>query len=282
VPKCAGTAIRWWLYRAFPGGFGSWYPPYVFDERTLEAAGLRNTGLRAFSTHWIRKFPQIICGRRMRYFTLLRDPAQHVISWVRYYYQVHDAVAEANQAAAAVSTGEANRAAATTSTRDLVQRLLDGPADDPFRENMQTNYFALYAWCELELKQRGCHPETYHLWPEDTLSAYRRERLDLAKEILRSFIAVGTVERVIDTLDVLRDRANLLGFNLCDSQELTFENVTSMQVIKDTGWIGEHDPVGRRFLESIADDTSLYAFAREQLERGLRKRQMRGPSILRA
>ena len=251
----------------------------MFDDTTLEAAGLRDTRLRALSTHWIRRFPEYSCGRRMRYFTLLRDPVKHVLSWVRYYHQVHGAVAAENLAAAGIAAPKED---AATTTRDLVERLLDGPAEEPFRENMLTNYFALYAWCETEAPRRGCHPETYHLWPEDTLKAYRRERLDLAKEILRSFITVGIVERVIDSLDVLRDRAGILGFDLCESQELTLENVTTAHVINDATWIGDHDPVGSRFLNAIADDTSLYASAREQLERGLRKRQMRAPALLQA
>ena len=235
--------MRVWLYRAFPLGFGTWYPDYVFDETLLAEAGLANFGLRAFSTHWIRRFPESICGRSMKYFTLLRSPVEQMLSQARYNYAPH---------------------AASVSMRDFLSRWLDQSHTEPSYENPQTNFFALHPWCDMQGSKFECDPARYHVWLPEVRRAYMRERLGVAKDVLRSFLAVGVTEKIVDSLDVLRCRAAREGFRLRPSQELTFENVTQFQ-LDDDSWIGEHDAVGRRFLESLTVDGELYGFARRLL-----------------
>lgn len=244
--------MRAWLYRAFPDGFGSWYPDYVFDEQTLEAAGLRDERVRAVSTHWIRRFPSILCGRNVHYFTMLRNPVDHVLSWIRYNYQLK-------------MRDEKWPASSGGSIREFVGHLMDRPHNEPFRENMQTNFFALYTWCEMQPARHECEPAKYQFWSRKMREAYERERLPIAKDVLRSFLSVGVVEHIIDSLDLLRDRAARAGFWLRPSQELTFENVTRVKM-DDDAWIGDHDPVGHRLLESIREDEELYMYARRLIE----------------
>jgi len=267
VPKTAGTAVRVWLYRAFPEGYGSWYPDYVFDETTLAAAGLRDLRIRAFSTHWIRRFPSTICGRNMKYFTLLRHPLDHVISRVRYYYQMQ-------------VDAQKTPAAALGPLRDFAAGWVDDWGNDPFHENMQTNFFALHPWSDLQASKFNCEPDTYRSWPSPVREAYMRERLEVAKDVLRSFLAVGVTEHIIDSLEVLRDRSQRHGFELLPSQELTFENITRIR-LEDDSWLGHHDPVGRRILASVTEDEELYYFARALLEHARQAKSRHRRPILR-
>lgn len=252
IYKCAGTSVRVWLARAFPHSFGMWYPHYVFDEASLEAAGLADRRLRALSSHTIRRFPLTSCGRRMNYFTLLRTPVDHVLSSIRYMCQIQH---------------EANPSLPIPSVRAVVQILLNTPGIDPFWDNMQTNFLAQHVWTDGEGASFKCDPAAPHSWSHEAREAYLGARLRIAKDALRSFLAVGTVERIIESLELLRMRAAPAGFELLPPPEITMENVTRV-AIEDRSWIGEHDPVGRQFLAYVKDDEELYAFAEQLLDEG--------------
>lgn len=201
----------------------------------------------------------------MNYFALLRNPVDHVLSWVRYNYQVQS------------RGGTPLPGGREFSSRDLVAWLIDHSYGEPFRENMQTNFFALYGWCEMN--GIPYHPAALHLWPEPLRAVYKRDRLAVAKDVLRSFLAVGTVERIIDSLDLLRRRSQIKGFFLAPSQAITLENVTRVR-LDDAGWIGEHDAVGSRLFASLAEDAALYAFAQQLLDDA--KQEVPAPSLLTA
>jgi hypothetical protein len=253
IHKCAGTSVRAWLYRAVPLGFGSWYPNYTFDEQTLHSAGLADRRLRAFSSHQVRRFPSVSSGRRIWYFTLIRDPVNHVLSHLRYWCQV---------------VLEGDPRTATAGIRDIIEVLLNTPGIDPFWDNIQTNFLARYVWCEGEGATFDCDPETpMSTWPARAQDAYLRARLRIAKEVLRSFLAVGTVERIVESLELLCLRAAPLGFDLRPPREITVEN-TTLAKPEDRAWIGEHDSVGKKFLEFTREDQELHAFAEHLLDEG--------------
>lgn len=234
--------------RAYPGGFGSFYPNYDFDEPSLAAAGLADRRLRALSTHNIRRFPPRSCGRTMRYFTVLRDPLEQYLSYLHYMQQVQGEITNA----AAAERLPPNCAA--LSSREFTAWLLERPQLFAERENAQTNFLAEYAW-----RERAADPAD--------LAAYRRERLAVAVEILNGFAMVGTVERLPESLTLLRRRAVAWGFALLPADAVGRENVTQ-RARDDRSWIGEHDDVGRRLLASMADDRALYAYAVRALDAG--------------
>lgn len=252
IYKCAGTSVRVWLFRAFSHGFGSWYPSYVFDDGSLKAAGLGDRRLRALSSHTIRRFPAASCGRQMQYFTVIRNPVDHVLSHLRYMCQIQH---------------EANPALPLPSIRDIVQLLMDTPAIEPFWDNIQTNFLAQHVWAQGEGTVFNCDPNAPRTWSKEAKDAYIRARLGVAKDVLRSFLAVGTVERIIESLELLRMRAAPLGFAMLPPPEITTENVTNV-MMEDRSWIGEHDPVGRRFLAFMQEDEQLHAFAEQLLDEG--------------
>ena len=152
-------------------------------------------------------------------------------------------------------------------SRDVARWLLDGPSGKPF-ENTQTNHIALYTWCAAT--DGRCDPERYGSWYPADRAAYERERLDLAKSVLGSFLAVGTVERLPETLDMVRRRSAKFGLHLLPVERLAHVIVTSVPFADDISWI-DNEPLGRRLLESVAVDRELHAYAQGLLDTSLGK-----------
>ena len=257
IPKCAGTSVAAWLGRAYTWGdvtgFLSYYAEHFADERVLSNS-LRNPRLAAVSAHNIRRFPSTIYGRRIHYFTILREPLAHVLSLVRYIAQERQAFG------VPASVGN--------TTREIAAWLLDGPRGVPSCENMQTNHLALAAWCDAAGGRRD--PSRYAFWPQCDQLAYERERLDVARDVLQSFLAVGTVERLTETLACVRERSAAYGFRLLPVEHVPRINVTQVPA-GDLSWI-ENDPLGERLRAAIAVDRELYAFADALLDEADRRK----------
>jgi hypothetical protein len=228
-------------------GYRSLYPDYVFEPLEVWPSA-DDPRLAAVSTHNIRRFAPTIAGRPLHYFTLLREPRAQALSVLRYVQQERKAFG----VPADVGAG----------SKDIARWLLDGVNGEPF-ENAQTNHIALYTWCDAT---RGrCVPELYAGWSAADKAAYRRERLDLAKSLLRSFLAVGIVERLPESLAVVRRSSMEVGINLLPAERITVANVTQIPPGDDVTWIDE-DPLGQRLLESLEVDRELHAFAERLLD----------------
>jgi hypothetical protein len=109
-----------------------------------------------------------------------------------------------------------------------------------------------------------CVPAGQRGWDPADQAAYEQERLDVAKASLRSFIAVGVVEALDTTLEVLRRRSAALGLHLLPVAAVPHDNVTRTP-FDDVSWI-DSEPIGRRVQKSLLVDWELYGFARELLE----------------
>ena len=252
IPKCAGTSVGVWLRDAalsgVISGFRALYDDYVYEDGELPAAEFRDPRLTAVTTHNIRRFAPVSGGRRLHYFTLLREPVSHFMSAARYMLQEREAFGVPDTAG--------------TTLRDIAAWVLERPIDAPFCENAQTNHLALYLWCDATGGR--CRPEHREGWAPADRAAYDRERLEIAKNVLRSFLAAGTVERITESLEVVRRRAAAFGLNLLPVEKLQHFNVTGGPV-GDLSWI-ETERVGSRLRESVAVDRELYAFAEELLD----------------
>jgi hypothetical protein len=246
IPKCAGTSVGLWLREAalagVISGFRALYPDYVYAESDLWSSGFDDARLAAVTTHNVRRFASYSGDRRVRYFTLLREPRAHVLSGMRYMLQDRQAF------------GVPDIVASTT--RALAAWLLDRSLDAPFRENVQTNHLALYVWCDATSGR--CDPDHRAAWSALDRAVYERERLDIAKDVLRSFLAVGTVERLPASLELLRARCAAIGLQLLPVERLRHVNVTTVP-LDDVSWI-DTEPLGARLRESLATDGELYAF----------------------
>jgi hypothetical protein len=256
IPRCSGTSVAHWLRLALLrdriSGFGLFYPDFVFEnEAQYTRAGCADPRLTAISTHNVRSFPKTISGREAHYFTILREPLAHIVSIARYVREQRSAFDVPSHV--------------SDETRDIADWLLHRPLNAPFRENTQTNHLALYTWCESTSGR--CKAENYGNWAGADERAYREQRLDVAKAVLRSFLCVGLVEDLNSSLARLKRRCAVLGIELLPPEEAPHVNST-MRPPDHLAWIHSGDPVGVRMRDSIRVDLELYAFAREMLESG--------------
>ncbi|MGA2393282.1 MAG: hypothetical protein ABSH03_08035 [Candidatus Lustribacter sp.] len=255
IPKCAGTSVGVWLRNAaldgVISGFRALYPDHVYAENE-QPVGFHDPRLTAVTTHNIRRFAPISGGRRVHYFTLLRDPVTQFLSAARYMLQEREAFGVPS------SVG--------WTPRDIAAWVLDQPLDAPFRDNNQTNHLAMYVWCDATAGR--CQPEARETWAASDRAAYERERLAIAKDVLRSFLVVGTVERITESLELVRRRSTAFGLQLPPVEKLGRHNVTAVPV-GDRSWI-ENDPIGVRLRESVAVDHELYLFAQQLLDEARR------------
>ena len=251
IPKCAGTSVGVWLRNAaldgVISGFRALYPDYVYAENE-QPQGFLDPRLTAVTTHNIRRFAPMSGDRRVHYFTLLRDPLAQFLSAARYMLQEREAF------------GVPSTVGSTP--RDIAGWVLDRSLDAPFRENNQTNHLALYPWCDATAGR--CRPEARASWSPADCAAYELDRLAIAKDTLRSFLAVGTVERITESLELVRRRSAAFGLRLPAVDKLGRHNVTVVPV-GDRSWI-DNDPIGVRLRESLAVDNELYVFAQQQLD----------------
>lgn len=111
-------------------------------------------------------------------------------------------------------------------------------------------------------------PELYGSWAKGDRAAYERDRLPLAKSLLRKFITVGTAERLAESLHLMRTRSAGYGLNLLPASRVTVTNVTGIFAGDDISWI-DRDPLGARLLESLAADYELYTYGQALLETSL-------------
>jgi hypothetical protein len=253
IPRCAGTSIANWLRVAarlgLLKGFRAVYPEFTFQQDAeFLAAGFADLRLTAVTTRNIVRFPARICRRTAHYFTLLRDPFEHALS-----------IASCMRVQRATFGLPAN---VGNDTKDILAWLLARPLNAPFRENTQTNHLALATWCETTSGR--CEAAAYGTWSSDDQRRYQSERLDVAKSVLRSFLCVGVVERLQESLVVLRRRSAALGIDLLSPGVIGHVNATRRP--DDLSWIGPGSTLGARLRASIAVDIKLYAFAREMLE----------------
>jgi hypothetical protein len=265
VPKCAGTSLWYWLARHNPGAHGFLYPnvppSFYYDAGAIAELGIADTALRCMSSHYFRVFPARCAERDMRWFTLLRDPLEHYVSWARYMRKVYPDITDPEQRV------NVPPAADQLSLRDFTAWILDQPDDVPFRENYQTNYFASYEW--RTRTGRGPTPgELQPRWSPEDWADYRRERGALARAVLDGFAIVGTVERMAETLQVLAQRAPGWGLRIGPLDDVGHINATRSGD-RNVEWISADDPVGRRLLASLEEDRALYAYASALLDRTL-------------
>lgn len=262
IPKCAGTSLWYWLARHNVGSHGFLYPlvsdSFYYDEEALAKLGIASTALRCMSSHYFRVYPEFCAGRRMRYFTLLRDPVAHFVSYARYIRTVYPNITDQEQMES-VPPG-----ADTLSLREFTAWLLACEYDVPFRENYQTNYLTSYVW--RSTTGRGPKPgEPRPKWNAADWEAYCSERLALGKALLRRFALVGTVERMPESLAVLVRQAASWGLQLGPTDDVGHVNQTVDNGF-DVDWIREDDPIGRALLDSLAEDRALHAFASSLLD----------------
>ena len=97
VPKNGGMTVTGLLDRSFPGQHLHMYledPRDKQDPHRVRAALHAHPGVVAVSSHSFSAFPPEIGRRAALYFALLRDPAERVLSYLRYCQKNYDTLNE--------------------------------------------------------------------------------------------------------------------------------------------------------------------------------------------
>lgn len=249
IPKTGGMSILNWLQQA-----GSAYlnlfvnnTHFVYSEETLAQTLMTNPGVKFLSSHFILTFPPLLAGRRMLYFTLLRDPVEQFISYLTFIKRVYATLTDPNLLSCLPPDP------CSMSTREFAGWLLSQNREDiPFRENYTTDRLARQTYISLHSPAAIDH------------TVYRAARLSLAKAVLDQFMFVGLTEKMEESIDRLRMIAGLRGLEL-PTGPLGVENVSN-QLRDDLSWIHPEDQVGAMLLRSLEEDRQLYDWAVERFE----------------
>jgi len=257
VPKCAGTSFRYLLNDVFPKGHLNLYfepgtgrslpTTFVYSDAEI-AAFTAADSVKAFSSHFVRRFPGSLSGRPAYYVTFLRDPVRQFISYLGFTRQEFHNIVDPDL----LSHLPPNMP--ELSLRDCARWLIQQNTDKflNFRENYTTNFFARY--------------EAQSRYGFDYCDRrYRGTRLYVARQVLRRFLFVGICEQMDDSWLLLRHKLASLGVST-SPLPMRRDNA-SEERNEDLSWLGTHDEVGREVLDSMREDLSLYRWARRRFHR---------------
>ncbi len=254
VPKCGGTSIR----RALDEILGPGHLPLYFEHTTFAlddsdlAEFVRPESIKALSSHSVRRFPRELGGRRMHYVTLLRDPVEQFISYITFTKKHYAAIRDP------ILLKHLPPEMPSLSVRECARWILNGGRDVfvNFRDNYTTNFFARHVALDARAYKYSDH-------------RYKRRRLKLAQQVLDRFLFVGIVEQMEESWQLLRMRAGEIGIDLSDGA-VSCEN-PSADLRDDLSWMHAGDEVGKKLLESLAEDRELYRGALQKFERQVSK-----------
>jgi hypothetical protein len=250
VPKTAGSSVRKVLDQIYGPAHVHLYfdhaTTFVYEDGQL-ADLVKPLAIKAFSSHFVRRFPPKLAARQVKYVTFLRDPVQQFISYITYvrkhFESIHDPVLLSH-----LPPGMSH-----LSVRECVSWILQGKdsAFRNFRENYNTNFFARYPM----LDSKGL---------DYADARYRSARQGMARQVLSRFLMVGITERMDDSWRLLCARAKKVGIEL-PPVSIPVENVTAGE--RDSlEWIHMDDAVGRQLLASVQEDLQLYRWALTRFE----------------
>jgi hypothetical protein len=223
---------------------------FIYSQELLAQTVLADHAIRSLSSHFVLTFPPYLGGRRVLYFTILRDPVEQFVSYLTFiqkmYYDLNDPNLNACLPPDPPSLG----------LRDFARWVLTEDRDEvPFHENYTVNFLARHSYLALQGTEARFDR-----------SAYRAARLTLAQTLLDQFVYVGLTERLAESIEGLRQIAAHLGIELPPGP-VGRENV-SCQLRDDLSWIDPSDEVGAMLLRSVEEDRRLYEWTAERFEAG--------------
>jgi hypothetical protein len=252
LPKTGGTSVMEVLSAYYGSAHKNLYfnnPPTTFVYQNDQVAEfVQDVGVKAFSSHFVRRFPPVLAGRPVYYITSLRDPVQQFISYITDTRKRYATFTDP------VLVSHLPPRMPELTIRDCARWILDRPSTVflNFRDNYATNFYA----CSSVLDSYGL---------EYADPRYRSVRSRTARDILSRFLMVGITECLDESWTLLRWRAAKVGIDL-PNVRMPVRNV-SANLRESLDWIHAGDEVGARLLDSIREDLSLYRWARRRFRR---------------
>jgi hypothetical protein len=246
IPKTAGTSVWRLMERAGESHCNLYVNDTYFVYTPAALADLlADSAITSISSHHVRTFPPYLGGRRMLYFTILRDPVEQFISYITFIKKVYRQQSDPNLLSC-VPPDPPN-----LSLKEFARWLLTQDRDGtPFRENYTVNFLARQTYVALT----GSHD----------LCGYRAVRLLLAKSLLDQFVFVALTERMDESIEQLRKVCSHLGIELPEGR-VGRENASS-ELRDDLSWVHPDDEVGALLFKSVEQDRQLYDWAAARFE----------------
>lgn len=241
VPKNGGMTVTSLLEKSFGPRHLPLYLEDPSDEQTphrVRAALHAQPDARAISSHSFHQFPPEIGGRAALYFTLLRDPAERILSYMRYCQKNWETLSEGHRR----MLPEGFREMGVVEYIRWQAARLD--AGGGISSSLQCQYFA------------------------------RPNNLRMAQRVLRDFFFVGLTDRMALSLAVLRAKLADWGIELAEPPG---ERVNATTEFYEKTLREADDPAVREFLARLGDDRQLVRWATDRLEREARMLGVRDP-----
>jgi hypothetical protein len=266
IPKNAGTTV----HEIFYGNFGSdhllhWQanPLFCLSRKDIEMLVDQRPTLKSISSHGLRRMWPAIRGRPALPITFLRNPTSQFLSLLRYTRQSFGRLPAEVRRWWPDDTPHLG-------LRELADRYLRTSAalTGTTQLSQQTRFF-----CPLNYTNPVVRYDS---------TIYGHNNLSVASRILENFFFVGLVERMEESLELLKTKLKKAGIDLVVPANIC-ANQTDRSESLD--WLNENDPVGKRVLMANRNDELLYhRFAerfRLELARFAEGMQAPGPMMAR-
>lgn len=259
IHKCAGTAFNELIRKTFAPRHLDAYladPFHTYQQAELDGLVRQWPAVRSIASHSIRMFPEYIGGRQPLYVCLLREPVDWFVSYLTYAQAHFDELTPAHAAtfppgAAKMPLGELAGA--------MVQRFV-------VRPTVYCTFIRYLAESTFRHALSGIMDVPPHDSPltGKIAALFDESGLGMAQRILSRFFFVGIVERMDESIALLRRRLAKIEIALAD-EPITERNVTRHRR-DDLRWLGKDHPTGIAIRRLLADDLKLYEWARSRLD----------------
>jgi hypothetical protein len=242
VSKTGGTSLNLLLERWFPAGFEVLDhpdPKYVLETEALGEYLAQRPDLRCISTHHLRMFPGTVAGRKVHYFTILREPLDRAISLLTFMRKFRHEFTDEHKRALPSNFDQMPEL-------EILKRWTKAAASDRSNGGIGGNpVTAMFLGddfrCDFANNRRAC------------------EAAAAAKciAVLNRFLYIGDFACFEESIRELAQRIQTLGVSACETDQIPAERV-SRDVRGDLGWLEKGAPVVDSYMDGLTIDGMVY------------------------
>lgn len=251
VSKTGGTSLNLLLERWFPGAFEVLHDPdpnFVVGIETIAHRLAQEPFLCCIATHHLKTFPSTIGGRRVHYFTILRDPLDRAISLLTFMKKSFHEFTEEHRRSLP-SDFE------TTPELEILKRWTEETASaersGKFPGNPITAMFLSDNFqCDFVKNRRAC---------EAAAAAS-------CVGVLDRFLYVGDFPRFRQSVEELARRIRAFGISACPIDDVPSERV-SRDIRGDLQWLEDGRAIVDAYMDGLTIDGMVYRHFAERCRR---------------